>query len=347
MGWKDQLRTASFRNVTFKVDTAEMSFGRRNQLHEYPQKDTPFSEDLGRKAREYTFNAYIIGDNYFRNRDALIKAIEGSKEPATLIHPTLGNKRVIPKECRTSFNNKQGGIEFFTLTFVEAGEKKFPSGLFNTGGLLNLQSIAVIDKIGSYVDKVYNTLDYIDNVASKATGLVNDFVGTIESALPFARIQETFFSPFKNLISTFKSLIPTNISSSNLLRGDVVASSAENLSVSKVGIVSLVTGISKVCKNSHEVLRVQKRIFQFGSSYPAVIKTTPSSIQESKNQDAIIDLVRHVAIAKMAEATQSIEFLSKQDAVETRDNILEDLDQAITKAGNNGADEIYQALVSL
>lgn len=56
--WRDRLRDASFRGVPFSVEDDEGSFGRRVQVHEYPNRDKPFTEDLGRATRRMTINAY-------------------------------------------------------------------------------------------------------------------------------------------------------------------------------------------------------------------------------------------------------------------------------------------------
>ena len=57
MSWREQLQIASFRGVEFKVDSHSISGGRRVEVHEYPLHDTLYAEDLGRKARECSFDA--------------------------------------------------------------------------------------------------------------------------------------------------------------------------------------------------------------------------------------------------------------------------------------------------
>ncbi|MNN99925.1 hypothetical protein D3C81_2196910 [compost metagenome] len=49
--WRDRKQGASFRGVPFLVDTDSVPVGRRTQLHEFPQRDQPFVEDLGRRTR--------------------------------------------------------------------------------------------------------------------------------------------------------------------------------------------------------------------------------------------------------------------------------------------------------
>ncbi|TNY06237.1 DNA circularization protein, partial [Escherichia coli] len=47
----DDLRPASFRGVGFFVASDQGEYGRRGPVHEYPNRDNPYFEDLGEKAR--------------------------------------------------------------------------------------------------------------------------------------------------------------------------------------------------------------------------------------------------------------------------------------------------------
>ena len=59
MNWRDRLLPASFRGVGFWIDQAKTPVGRKGQLHEYPQRDLPFFEDLGQQARIHDVTAFI------------------------------------------------------------------------------------------------------------------------------------------------------------------------------------------------------------------------------------------------------------------------------------------------
>ena len=56
-------------------------------------RDTPYVEDLGRRARVMRVDAIILGDDYRVRRDALIEAIEQSG-PGKLVHPFYGELTV-------------------------------------------------------------------------------------------------------------------------------------------------------------------------------------------------------------------------------------------------------------
>ncbi|MFX9939048.1 DNA circularization N-terminal domain-containing protein, partial [Acinetobacter baumannii] len=64
MTWRDQLRPASFRGVPFHVTQATGTFGRRSVTHEYPFRDLPYVEDLGRRARTLRIEALLLGEDY-------------------------------------------------------------------------------------------------------------------------------------------------------------------------------------------------------------------------------------------------------------------------------------------
>lgn len=332
MSWRDQLQPASFRGVKFKVDTAEMKFGRRNVVHEYPFRDEPYSEDLGKRAREYSFNAYIIGGNYFGARDSLIKAIEGDKSPGTLIHPTLGRKNVVPKDCSVNYSNREGGIEYFTLTFIEAGEKKFPNSKFNLSSLVGLRAQSLIDTATGYFDRVFTVTNFIDQVTNDAVSMVGGFNSLIDRAIGLGGLLDPFYSAFKSTFgdwkSTFTSLIPNSSSFS-------------------VGLSNQVTGLSTIFSTPKAKIKAQKQLLTFGNSFKSIPQTTPTNIQRAKNQDVLVSFVRTLAISQIAVAVTDIEFPSRQEAIEERNKTAEILDDEILSAGDTGKDEVYKALDDL
>jgi prophage DNA circulation protein len=129
-----ELRDASFRGAPFEVESRELAGGRRLARHEYPLRDTPFAEDLGRKAREYPVEAFIVEGrrySYAQARDALIDALNG-KGPGTLIHPSLGEMTVAVDSFRLKESSREGGYCTFSITFVEAGQAENPGSAQNT-----------------------------------------------------------------------------------------------------------------------------------------------------------------------------------------------------------------------
>ncbi|WP_010207445.1 DNA circularization N-terminal domain-containing protein, partial [Pseudomonas syringae group genomosp. 3] len=59
--WRDSLLPASFRGVGFFIEKAVVPVGRKGQLHEFPQRDEPYFESLGKQAQVHTLTAFIVG----------------------------------------------------------------------------------------------------------------------------------------------------------------------------------------------------------------------------------------------------------------------------------------------
>ncbi|MBA1998636.1 DNA circularization protein, partial [Escherichia coli] len=127
MTWKDRLQDASFRGVPFKVEEESAGTGRRVETHEYPNRDKPYTEDLGKITFRPSITAYVVGDDCFDQRDRLIDALN-KPGPGTLVHPTYGELKVcVDGEVRVSTSKSEGRIVRFDLKFVEAGELSYPT----------------------------------------------------------------------------------------------------------------------------------------------------------------------------------------------------------------------------
>lgn len=162
MAWREQLHQtsflrggqsvqapgASFRGVPFHTVDAEVAVGRRSVVHEFPQRDEPFVEDLGRKARSFSVEGYVIGADYLAERDALWEALE-AEGPGELIHPRYGVLWVsVQDTARIKESPREGGIARFTITFVEAGSNVLPNSLPDTTQQVDAAAQAVDDAAG-------------------------------------------------------------------------------------------------------------------------------------------------------------------------------------------------------
>lgn len=122
----DNLRQGSFRGVPFNYQDAGGEHGRRGQLHEYPKRDVPEWEDLGRKGRQFALDVFVSGDDWSTQRNALIAACE-KKSLGKLVHPLLGDLTVACTDCRWQETVTALGRADFNLTFLEGAPHDFTS----------------------------------------------------------------------------------------------------------------------------------------------------------------------------------------------------------------------------
>lgn len=118
--WRARLRPASFRGAQFKIEASSRRGGRRVAFHEFPKRDDPYAEDMGRRGRRFQVTGYIVGENYMLARDMLIRACE-QEGPGMLIFDRLGEFLVVCEQYGVSETRERGGICEFDLVFLEAG----------------------------------------------------------------------------------------------------------------------------------------------------------------------------------------------------------------------------------
>lgn len=121
--WRDSLLPASFRGATFFVLDHDYTSGRRVVTHEFPLRDRAETEDLGRMARVFRISGYVVGDTYWSDRDALIRALEDAADPGRLVHPYLGEWVARCQNFVLREMQRDGNLASFDMVFVEASEQ--------------------------------------------------------------------------------------------------------------------------------------------------------------------------------------------------------------------------------
>src|SRR5262249_27536876 len=99
---------------------------------EFPKKNVPYSETMGRRARTWAVRGYCItyptstgislyDRDYRKARDELVAALEDYQDPATLQLPTMQPMLVLCPQYRLTEEERAGGYCVFDMHFVEYG----------------------------------------------------------------------------------------------------------------------------------------------------------------------------------------------------------------------------------
>lgn len=175
MNWRDRLLPASFRGVGFWIDQAKTPVGRKGQLHEYPQRDLPYFEDLGQQAKTHDITAFIIGADCLEQRDKLLKALEaGSGE---LVHPWLGRLQVKVGECDMTHTRQDGGLVTFSLKFYPDRPLPFPTATVSTQKVLLAKADTLL---GSAVARFEQAMTLIKAARIGIANLRNSLTGVYD-----------------------------------------------------------------------------------------------------------------------------------------------------------------------
>ena len=327
MAWRDQWQKASFRNVEFRFRTASASLGRRNVVHQYPGRDDAYVEDLGRRAREFTIEAFVIGENYLAWRDQLEAACE-KEGPGELVHPTRGRMLVAVQDCRPTESIDTGGVAGFSLTFVQTGVNRNPVARVDTPSVVDSVGDGAIDAVSGDFSGVFNVdglQDFVeedalqtitqalDEVAVVANGMVADM-----SVLP------AFTRDAQSVLSRLSALMRTPV--------DLAA-----------GISGQISGVRGLGMSPVLAFKALSKLFDFGNDKPSFARTTPSRIQQGDNRGAVYALVRRSALIEAAKSAARSDFASRNEAIAVRDSLAARLDAEAESA----PDDVYVALTDL
>lgn len=364
MTWREELRPASFRGVPFDVEGDSGSFGRRVQVHEYPQRDKPWAEDLGRATRAFEITAFVVGDDYLQRRDALLAALE-TEGPGTLVHPWYGELTVNVKElARVAHSHRHGGMCEISLSFVEAGELTFPKAVDSLGA----QSLIAADAVDLAAADDFTDVFVVDGQPSF---VLDSVVGDLKAYIALGHsyldtVEHVLANPLEALLEL--AGLPTNpIGAVEDYLGlpDGIARAARGLFNRASSIFQTVRGRfgrdSADARNRNAVIALTQLSRVFGAqavlppavaaSVTAALKATPAargatgalrpaSVQVHFNRAALATLLQRATLVQAAGMSAAIVLPVYDDAVLVRDALVVAIEEASFDAG----DEVYVAL---
>jgi prophage DNA circulation protein len=336
MSWKDNLREGSFRGVKFYIDTSQRTLGRRAVLHEFPNRDTPFTEDLGRLADVFEVEGHVVGDDYFKEKKRLEKVFN-KEGPGELIHPYWGARQVQVGVVTISESNREGAIATFKATFYEKGDNRFPKGALDKGALL--------------AESVEGSLDALDQAFQTAFTVANMPAQAVQSA----RAAVGSFADKVNKVAKIGGAVADGITNLAFATRNLVAE-VNDLLQAPDQLVSRLRGslvlLQGAFDRAEDQFNAMKEMFDFGSdtdpdtAQAPVLGDTPIRDQERANLEALNDYIRTASASLGAESAVVAEYASFNDAEDARDSIVEIFEQILAKDDGTG-NPVFQAIADV
>jgi len=376
--WADQLRTASFRGVPFGVIGGSSKFGRRNAVHEYPFRDAPWVEDLGKSARRFNVSGFLVENakyggtpSVITQREQMIAACENKGE-GELVHPTFGRLKVSNIDFSVEERSEQGRVFEVRLSFIETGKRIFPGTETSTANDVESKVTAVVaaskvNFLSSIATAIKKGAAVVAAVVSKAAAwgrlaqrLVNDATNLYHMVSTLSGQIGRYFSGAglsgSSKTQTSQSTIATLIAAGSVSRAavstasDALSVSAAALSSSTAGdfadsVQSMVTALYSASVRPADAMRLLSSMMDTPANSTSSSSGVGSAI--TTVQGATDDLFRRTAVASVALASADYQPASADDAATVRTMVCDLLDSEIAIAGNQGEDETFNALREL
>jgi len=343
---------ASFRNVEFCIDSYDEPVGRRTILFEYPKKDIPFTEDMGRRAYTYSLQCHVVGDDY-RDQIDKIKDACNKEGPGILSYDVFGDLEVMCPECVITGTNTEKKYIKFTLSFQERGKKEFPKE--ETDAILSMmqKAIAVRSQAGSLLEKAFSITGQVESVIDKAVDLVDTAADAIDAIKPtgLMRIAKKI-AAFSAAVSELKAKARELAATPSRLRAQFEASF--NLLGESFGLNpkenntreqnKMQNNIAEANRYNSEDRKTYDNLLTYGDDLTDIEELTPAREQESLNQKTMKVYMKSMAVSYLAEKAVESGFSTSNDANNAREKLVDDID-AILEITED--DETFQALQEL
>lgn len=312
---------AAFRGVPFYVAESERGGGaRRVAIHEFPFRDLPWVDDLGRGARTFRIEGYVLGDDCVEQRNRLQDALENRAEPGELVHPYWGTLHAICTGLGIRESANDGRLVSFSIEFVETpAQFVFLTDQSDPETSIALAADASLAATLAELEAGYDTdgapsfaLDSLEGALVAAAAEVDEALAPITgTTAEMARMKQNI----QILTARTSSLVTSPADAANAFRNTFGALVETALDAPFAVMGALLDAYS----------------FDAGVRPPS---TTSTRRREQANWDALTQALRSVLVIEAARLAPLAEFATYDDAVSARDRITGLIDELSVSAGD-------------
>lgn len=328
LDWKDRLQPATYRGVPFLVVSHDLEGGRRGSVQEFPQRDDPYVEDLGRRARRFRLEAVLLGSDYMTQRDRLIEVCSSRapgfprKVGGLLTHPYLGNLRVFCLSYRVRESIPEGRMARVSLEFVEAGDAPGPTRSSTAAA----EAETAADAAGARAEEVtVETLDTTgpESVRDAIAGELRKVGQTLDSL-------DVFSGPAREVALLARDVDALLTQATALAKSPADAAAQVRQALGRIkGAVSRTADAAF----AYEAL--------FGLEATQIGGKGGTGTQADANARVVIDQARQTAVAELAAVLAAAEWETHDEAVVAREDLVGKLEDLL-----EGSDPSLQVTLS-
>lgn len=298
--WLLDLLPASFRGVPFRVRGHSRTGGKRGADHEYPQRDLPSPQDLGRTINRFELEAFVIGSDYHDQAQQLITALEAGV--GELVHPRWGSIRALCRSYTETETLADQGLASFTLSFVEDPGLTGLTIFVGADDAVATASAATKKAAAAHFVERFSIQQQPGTVSDRALVDLSGRVAAIRSAL---------VSPIAGAISDVDAVG----NGLDAIETDALAliQAPADLAADLVAVIVSIGDLG--------ALRALTANRPASLTFDVTPPSDPSEAQIAINADALVDLVQRVALVELAGQAIAASFGVYDDAIALRDLI--------------------------
>ena len=270
------LKMCRYKGVEFLFDSMPTTGGNRLVKFNYPGSDKQSVERQGKAPRTFTITAIIPHDDYYRNRDELLRVLDDGLA-GTLSHPTFGEiENIINGVYTLTEKITELGRATITIPFEVDDAKGIPIQSEELTTQVQAESTALNDQIEVDLDIGYevepnNTGNFAD-AETNLGGIVSAFNIAADSSAKVTSKAAEYKKTLKEFNDNIRSFIREPVTGKDKLSSS---------------IVGLFTEIGSLFDLPADAYAAYKKVFDFGNEDVAIKENTFGRIERSKNRKLI------------------------------------------------------------
>ena len=304
----NRLPNASYKGIPFSWTSNTMDSGNKSTLHEYPNRDRGFVENLGKSIKQFTLQCEIYNTLDNDSIEEFEQALENGKATAgDLVLPLRGTIKDIQvlRYSTTEDLNKLGFIKY-TVEFAQTSPNQYPTSTESNTGFLDRVKDRLLGENTEAFNNAWNTVKNKRTQTQKALQKVRETGRVLTSTAKSVEGASALLSDFANTISVLTNDTARLIQSPQTL--------AEQL---KIGFESLENSVS----NSRILFDIVGNYFNFSAGDDNAIGIGGIQKEVQENQNAINNLIKTNAIAIGYTISTIIDYENVQELTQFREKL--------------------------
>ena len=359
MSWQTELKKATFGGVEFKVDTADLAFGRDVSTSEAQSGGFKTKQDLDESQlskdqkskktffeggvagsgswitkniplpRVFTVVAHFSGLDYIDTRNKFINKIEeGRSLPLQL--PTFDEINVYAGKAIVRYNNREGGYETIQVTFTQDQKQIQPKQRANTlGEALEQVDTSKQSFLAAFGTKLESGAQW---VAEEATKLTEDVSLFVNDTLGVGAIGDGL-----EAVTNLSNQLAQN--ATELIYTPTVLADQINDTIS---------ALTFAFEQPINAFNAQLQLLENYGVIDNSVGATPTEQDAIDNNNSFVQIVNNTALAEAGRAAVLAEYDSLDDALKTKSRFEAAARAQQLQNGNaGGSDESYREISNI
>jgi len=307
--WTTGYLEASFRGVPFFIQGAGYTTGRRNVKHVYPRQNIVDHEDMGQDDKTFSLDAYVLGDDYYNQRNRLEDALDlgGS---GVLVHPYRGVLTVVVDSYSVNERTSKGRFADIKLNFSLQAIDSLTAGDDTKRRVLNAKQ-SLLGALLAGFNKAYDATQGALGELSDARETLQGVFGLLDAAKRTVSTVADFKRELENA------------------QGGVIALS--------LNATSLVTSMQRICNwgtdpsSTPNAAKITSGNAAIQASEQWEMVNTPLTASGSP-ANQIANLMKHEATAALVGIAPFVPYATAQAALEAQADLFDLLDEQMETA---------------